>query len=291
MAVRSNFSAARDAERLWIRWWFWINWKITVGGSILAILAITLHALVAQPPVSAKHPLDTAHLHALVSEGDGALAVQFTAAEAAQRGGWAAAPGESLAYDAELARPVRGAVRIVDVPPVECSDPRLHRLTARCTQELTHEQNLVRFGCMTFSDLDSDGTLTPRALPDDILATYIEEVGHSWQEYLYETEGRASGPRTRAITWDDSLYFTPGWEYQVKRYILSLDGVWLRLSDEYRAELTHAICKTADGVSTGYANPSGHAVLSYGPPPGWPNSAGWPLGAPSAGELAAFCTS
>lgn len=291
MEARPTFNAARDAERLWIRWWFWIDWKITCGGSILAILAITLHALLAQPQVNAKHRFDAVRLYAIVAEGDGALAVQLMAVEAMQRGGWAVAPGDSPVYDADLALPVRGSVQIIDVPPAECSDPRLRRLTARCTQGLTHEQNLVRFGRMTFSDLDCDGNLVPRALADDILATYIEEAGHSWQEYLYETEGRATGPRTRPISWDDSLYLTPGWEYQVKRYILSLDGVWLVLSAEYRAELTHAICKTANGTSTGYANPTGHAVLPYGAPPGWPNPAGWPLAAPGAGELAAFCDS
>lgn len=289
MATGSTLSAAKGAERPWIRWWFWIDWKAIFGASSLAILTITLHALLAQPPVSAKHPLDAAQLHALAGQGNGALAVQLTVAEAARRGGWTAAPGDSVVYDATLALPVRGSVQIVDVPPAECGDPRLRRLTASCEQALAHEQNLVRFGRMTFSDLDRDRNLVPRTLPDDILATYIEEVGHSWQEYLYETGGRATGTRTRPITWDDSLYFTPGWEYQIKRYILSLDGAWLVLSAEYRAELTQAICNIAGKANTGYANPTGHAVLSYDAPPGWPNPAGWPLAAPSADELAAFC--
>ncbi|MBN1966098.1 MAG: hypothetical protein JW910_15720, partial [Anaerolineae bacterium] len=120
---------------------------------------------------------------------------------------------------------------------------------------------------------------------DDVLSTYIEEVGHSWQEYLYETDGLGSGPRTRPTGYYEAMHFAPGSEYQVKLYILNLDGTVLHLSAEERARFVDAICE-ADG----YANPVGREVPAYGAPTGWPNPEGWPTVAPTEAEHAALCT-
>src|SRR5690606_39726065 len=59
------------------------------------------------------------------------------------------------------------------------------------------EERHVRFGRALFMNDCGTNAPVPRASVDDVLATYIEEMGHSWQEYYYETEGRGEGPRTR----------------------------------------------------------------------------------------------
>jgi hypothetical protein len=100
----------------------------------------------------------------------------------------------------------------------------------------------VRFGFFTFANEKVNGVTVPRPV-DDMLSVYIEEVGHSWQEYLFETEGRGSGERTRLISAFESQYWGPGWEYQVKRYILSLNSTWLSLSRAERREIKASICK------------------------------------------------
>ena len=82
--------------------------------------------------------------------------------------------------------------------------------------------------------------------------------------------------------WRDGKRLVTGWEYQVKRYILSLDGSWLSLSAAERQELKSSVCD-------GYANPRYRPVPEYSAPPLWPNPAGWPTTAPTASELRAFC--
>ncbi len=117
-----------------------------------------------------------------------------------------------------------------------------------------------------------------------MLSTYIEEVGHSWQEYLYETEGRGSGERTRVTSYSTGLRLGPGWEYQIKIYLLTLDGTLLKLSTDERAILMDSICQ-ADG----YANPTYHDIPPYGPPPGWPAPEAWPTTKLSDSDLQLFC--
>jgi hypothetical protein len=171
----------------------------------------------------------------------------------------------------------------IDTPPRDCAvaNPREPQ-SPDCGRDFQREQNLVRFGPATFETTRCDGTVAPLATVDDILSVYIEEVGHSWQEYCYETEGRCQGERTRLTTWGEGKQRAAGWEYQIKMYILSLDGTWLELSDGERAELSTAIC-------AGYADPHYTVVSAYGPPPGWPNPAGWPTTAPTQEEFQAFC--
>jgi hypothetical protein len=131
----------------------------------------------------------------------------------------------------------------------------------------------------------ADGSSAPRPAFDDLLAIYLEEVGHSWQEYLHETDGLGRGARTRQTSWEDGLYRLNGWEYQVKRYILSLDGNLLALSQEERERLYADMC-----AGDGYANPLGRSVSAYGAPSGWPNPQGWPTAAPTLEAFQAFCT-
>ena len=129
-------------------------------------------------------------------------------------------------------------------------------------------------------DLLEDGTYDARDV-DDILSVYIEEVGHSWQEYCYETEGQCRGERTRQTSWGEGQMRVAGWEYQVKMYLLSLDGDLLDLSEAERVELVAAICE-------GYANPR-FSVVTSSPPPGWVNPEGWPTSPPTSEEIDALC--
>ncbi len=222
----------------------------------------------------------------LVLRGEGQVAVQRLAQDAAARGGWGPAPGDVVVYDPAMAWNIRGAVVAVDDLPADCANPQLSRHLAECEGNLSPEQEpLVRFGQATFSTRQADGTWAARAHFDDILAVYVEEVGHSWQEYQYETEGRGRGPRTLRTSWEAGQMWSAGREYQVKHYVLSLDGTWLDLSAQERAEFRSAIC-----APDGYANPLNHRVPAYSAPPGWPNPSGWPTENPAPEALAAFCS-
>jgi hypothetical protein len=236
-----------------------------------------------------RSPVDATTLYELTLNGAGDGAVRQLATHADARGGWGPAPGDTVAYDPDLALSVRASVRMVDFPPDECTDPIMKRHTGNeCKIDFTKKQDLVRFGYSTFVEVLEAGNSAPRLSLDDLLSVYIEEVGHSWQEYHYETEGRGSGERTRLTSAAASSYWAAGSEYQVKMYILSLDGTWLLLSDTERDELKTAIC-----ADDGYANPMlntfADAVPDYGPPPDWPNPEGWPTAAPTMEEFQMFC--
>jgi hypothetical protein len=247
--------------------------SLTVGQFTLAVR-----------PAAASGPADVRSLYDLVQSGQGDAAVRLLADTAMEVGGWAPAPGDEVVYDPTMARNVRGAVRTIDLPPGECAIPRLSRNLTECHADLRSGENLVRLGRAAFATPRAGDDSAPRPVLDDLFSTYIEEVGHSWQEYLYETEGRGQGERTRLTSWEEGLLWMQGREYQVKMYILSLDGSLLRLSGEEREWLHHDICD-----DEGYANPLHHRVPAYGPPPGWPNPDGWPVAAPTPDALAAFC--
>jgi hypothetical protein len=245
-------------------------------------VSLYLFHLTAQTTRATSVNSDPALLYELVANGQGDEAVRQLAAMAAARGGWGPAPGDEAVFAPTMRRAVASTVAI-DAPPQDCAVPdRTEPPPPDCGRDYQRDQNLVRFGPATFETTRRDRTLAPRATIDDILSVYIEEVGHSWQEYCYETEGRCQGERTRLTTWGEGKQRAAGWEYQVKMYILSLDGTWLELSDGERAELSAAIC-------AGYADPHYTVVSAFGPPPGWLNPPGWPTTAPTEEEFQAFC--
>ncbi len=258
--------------------------QVTVVAAFL--LTAAAPAFAADPgasPLSALLP-DAATLFGMVNTGQGDAAVQLLVAAAAQYGAWAPAPGDTPAYAPGLARNVRGQVSFVDRPPFECGDARLSRGVEGCDRDYSVDETLVRLGTSTFAEPQADGSFAPRPSVDDVLSTYVEEVAHSWQEFLFETGGLGSGPRTQVTTFEDGLYWSPGWEYQVKMYVLSLDGTWFSLSATERASFVSALCDP-----NGYANPANHNVPSFGAPAGWPNPQGWPTSNPTPEAHAAFC--
>lgn len=218
----------------------------------------------------------------MLQNGQGEAALQLVVAAAAELGSWSAAPGDELAYDPYMSRKIRGSSLDYDEFP-DCGNPKVASDEQACFAQFQMLERQVRFGPSFFSTPEEGGGATPRPAFDDLLSTYIEEVGHSWQEYLFETEGRGSGARTRQTTLAESERWSFGREYQVKRYILSLNGTLVNLSDQQRSSLTAQICE-------GYANPLGHDVPEYGAPAGWPHPEGWPVTAPTPDELAAFCS-
>lgn len=234
-------------------------------------------------PVRAARP-DVYSLYDMMQHGNGVEAVAVLRAEAEAVGGWQPAPGDRVVYDATIPWWTRAEVSTADMPPGECAIPKLSKNSV-CSAYDPAQEPLVRFGKSTFANRSEDGTAEPRPVLDDLLATYVEEVGHSWQEYLYETEGRGHGKRMRSTTWEAAMKLIPGREYQVKRYILSLDGTLLELSTQERGLLLAAICDP-----DGYANPVGQDIPAYGAPSGWPHPAGWPTSQPAPEELAAFCS-
>lgn len=252
-----------------------ISWAIAV---LLGALSLKM----ALGPASAAGP-DTTSLVTLVQTGQGAAAVEQVAAAALERGGWAPAPGDRVIFDSSLSPFVRGKIQVVDQTPAECASAKFSRLMDDCTLDFETGEELVRFGDGLFTN-PVEGNSLPRPNLDDVLSTYIEEVGHSWQEYLFETDGAGGGERVHATSYEDGLYWGPGWEYQVKMYLLALDGDLLSLSAEERAILKASIC-----AEDGYANPIGHHVPPYGPPPGWPRPDAWPVSDPAPDAFQAFC--
>lgn len=257
-----------------------VRLPVMLAFGVIMILPLSITAF-RRPEISLAPDVDT--FHQLVTTEQGHVALQLLADIADQRGGWRPAPGDETVFVPTM-RLYVASTSAIDLPPEGCirdRDPTAPR-SPDCGRDFQYEQNLVRFGPETFARRLRDGTFAPRPHLDDMLSVYIEEVGHSWQEYCYETEGRCQGERTQLTTYFEGKQRANGWEYQIKMYILSLDGTWLTLSDSERAELKTAIC-------TGYANPRYTVVSPYGPPPGWPNPTGWPTTAPTPEEFQAFC--
>ncbi|WP_119070817.1 hypothetical protein [Aggregatilinea lenta] len=223
---------------------------------------------------------DVDALHDLAESGQGDAALAVVVATAATVGGWSAAPGDAVVFAPYMARDTRGAVLDYDDLP-DCADPRVAVDEQSCISAFKMLEQQVRFGPSLFST-PQDGGAQVRPAFDDVLSTYIEEVGHSWQEYQYETEGRGEGARTRRTSKAEAVRWSTGREYQIKRYILSLDGSLIHLSGQQRSILVAQICG-------GYADPLGHEVPPYGPPAGWPYPEGWPTAAPTPDALNAFC--
>ncbi|HEX3053809.1 MAG TPA: hypothetical protein VHP83_24330 [Aggregatilineaceae bacterium] len=256
-----------------------LNWLLTafifIGITLLLSNSVELRSVMGASD-------DPVTLFQMAESGQAEAALDIVSASAAQIGGWGAAPGDEIVFDPSLARGIRASILVIDLPPGECSLPKLARNRQECVDDYTAKQNQIRFGRSMFSTADEQGNRQPRPVFDDLLSTYIEEMGHSWQEYLYETEGRGVGPRNILTSWEEGNYWAHGWEYQVKMYVLSLDGRWLFLSVAERTELKSNIC-------TGYANTEHYYIPAYSAPPGWPNPEGWPTTKPSSEALQDFC--
>ncbi len=233
-------------------------------------------------PAFAAGP-DMRSVFEMVNNGQGEAALQLVMEQAAVLGNWGPAPGDEVVFDKYMARGVRGAVQDFDELPYDCADPKVSMDEAVCLENFRLRERQVRFGRSLFTTPAEDGTIAPRPVFDDLLSTYIEEVGHSWQEYLYETDGLSSPQRTRLTSLAEAERWAPGREYQIKRYILALDGDLLALSGQQREALMDAICG-------GYASPIGHEVPGYSAPDSWPEAAAWPVTTPTVDELAALCT-
>lgn len=272
LLTRIGTTFRRDA-----RGWRWI---VLILDIVLAVALCPFE--LSTSPVRAVRP-DVYTLYDMVQHGNGVEALEILRAEAEAVGGWQPAPGDRVVYDAKIPWWTRAEVSTADMPPGECAIPKLSE-NSLCSAYNPAQEPLVRFGESTFANRSEDGAAEPRPVFDDLLATYVEEVGHSWQEYLYETEGRGYGERTRPTTWEAAMKSIPGREYQVKRYILNLDGTLLELSAQERGLLLAAICDP-----DGYANPVGQNVPTYGAPSGWPHPEKWPVTAPTKDELSAVC--
>jgi len=173
-------------------------------------------------PASAGGP-EMADVMSLVADGRGQAALDLVIQAATERGGWGPAPGDAVVFDPYLSRQVRGSVLDYDELP-NCSDPAISPDKDACIADFLRLETLVRFGPSLYSTPEADNSVTSRPAFDDLLSTFIEEVGHSWQEYLYETDGQGSGLRQRATTRAESERWSAGREYQIKRYILSQIG-------------------------------------------------------------------
>lgn len=260
----------------WRRWLRAATRRGLTWGMVVLVLLLT-------KTTASTQDLRSVDFLLLVTKDQGELAVQILSQVAAERGGWQPSPGDTVVFDPHLPPFKRASTVAVDLPPTDCESPdRADRIHPDCRRDYQREQNLLRFGIYTFVDdaPEATGAYVRRPL-DDILSVYIEEAGHSWQEYCYETEGRCQGKRTRITTWGEGSTRAAGWEYQIKMYILSLNGNLLSLSAAEQRELVSAICD-------GYANPIFSPVEGEAPP-GWPNPEGWPVRKPTLDEFANFC--
>lgn len=255
-------------------------WKAILALSVIIITGQQLNVMAVGPN---PKDINVEDLVNMVEQGDGQTAVAKIGEVAYTLGHFAPAPNDTVVFDPFMSRQIRGAVIDFDELPSACVGSKNAKVSAdkeTCSNEFWAQEPTVRFGRSFFTTRQDDGTVVIRSA-DDILATFIEETGHSWQEYLYETNGRG-GQRILVTTMVESERWAAGREYQVKRYILSLDGRLINLSDEQRTNLKAQIC-------VGYASPIGAEVPTYGAPADWPNPEGWPTTNPTLDELLDFC--
>lgn len=258
----------------------WIQKAIIV---VFVTIIIANFLIDRQPPTIGSSDISIDELLALEARGEGQAAVTLVSQLAYELGHWVPAPGDTIVYDPLMSHRCRGATIDYDELPEACTSnrPEITFDSEICASEFREQEPTVRFGRSFFTTPLGNGNVVPRTM-DDVLATFIEETGHSWQEYLFETNGQG-GERIHPTTLEESHYWSPGREYQVKRYILSLDGTLLNLSPVQRANTITYIC-------TGYANPIGSEVPPYPAPPKWPNPDGWPTINPTPDEFTDFCS-
>ncbi|MCI0711860.1 MAG: hypothetical protein L0154_17015 [Chloroflexi bacterium] len=251
---------------------------------IIVVVSLNYWAFSAQAtgPIGAE--LNVNDLITLSAQGEGQVAVNAVHGAARGLGNWGPAPGDSVVYDKFMMRHIRGAVIDFDEVPAQCFEKSAMVDTATCEARFRELEAQVRFGPSFFTTPTEDGKLIRVA--DDVLATFIEEVGHSWQEYAFETQGAMNGPRQRQTTLTEAEYWSKGREYQIKRYILNLDGEYLDLSETQREIMLAQICQ-----GDGYANPLGAEVPNFGPPPNWVRADAWVNTTPTLNDHMEFCTS
>lgn len=230
--------------------------------------------------------LNVGDLYSMSVNGNGQFAVEQVAGVAYNLGYWQPAPGDTVAYDDYMNVYIRGAVVDYDEVPAICRDKNQIPDPVACVESFRQQETQVRFGRSLFGTPHEDGTVSLRAA-DDIVSTYIEEVGHSWQEYAFETDGLMNGERLHTTTLAEAEYWKSGREYQIKMYLIGLDDNILELSEEERTNLVKSIC-IAD---YNYGYPIGHEVPSYGPPSDWPHPEFWPTSTPSEAVHMEFCAS
>jgi hypothetical protein len=109
---------------------------------------------------------------------------------------------------AHEARPARRTLDYDDPPVAICEQSGMEM--DDCLALFYTQEHQVRFGPGLFVTPTADGGAAARPAFDDVLSTYIEETGHSWQEYLYETDGRGSGSRVRQTTQAESQRWAHG---------------------------------------------------------------------------------
>lgn len=252
-----------------------------VMATIIAAISLNISAFSAQADGPSAIALNISQLITLSAEGEGQAAVNTVYEAAYELGNWGPAPGDTVVYDKFMNRNIRGAVLDFDEIPAQCYEKPADPDT--CEANFRELETQVRFGPSFFTTPTEDGKLVRAA--DDVLATFIEEVGHSWQEYAFETHGTMSGSRQRQTALSDAEYWAKGREYQIKMYILKLDGEYLELSDEQRAITLMQICQ-----DDGYANPLGAEVPGFGPPPDWLGADAWVTTTPTLSEHVDFCT-
>lgn len=251
---------------------------------VITVVSFNLPGLDAQATGPSVASFDVDQLIILSTQGEGQMAVNVVYEAAQEAGNWGPAPGDSVVYDRFMMRQIRGAVIDFDDIPAQCYDDTLVANPGECEANFRELEIQVRFGPSFFTTPTEEGKDIRQA--DDVLATFIEEVGHSWQEYAYETQGAMSGARQRQTSLSEAERWARGREYQIKMYILHLDGEYLDLSAEERELMLMHICQ-----SDGYANPMGAEVPSYGAPPNWVNGDAWVTSAPTLSEHMDFCAS
>lgn len=267
----------------------YLNQQIRRSILIRVILIIVLtQFIVVYPHASADTNtavnLDVGDLYTMSVNGNGQFAVEQVADVAFNIGHWQPAPGDMVTYDEYMSIYVRGSIVDYDEVPAICRDKFQVPDPVECVESFRRQETQVRFGRSLFSTPLEDGSVSLRAA-DDIVSTYIEEVGHSWQEYAFETDGLMSGERLHITTLAEAEYWKNGREYQIKMYLLGLDGNMLELSAQERINLVKSICMS----EYDYGYPIGHEIPSYGPPHDWPHPELWPINAPAEITHQEFC--
>ncbi|MCD4687499.1 MAG: hypothetical protein K8S97_16335 [Anaerolineae bacterium] len=188
-------------------------------------------------------------LYQMTTVGEGQLAVDILAEAAKEIGGWEPAEGFPVSFVNDLSDVVPDATTgtrgITLIPNPGMEYPRLFGLPPHSDVSSWVADRAVS-GSMgiyvspqTFLNIAGDA---PHTATGDLLAIYIEEVIHSHQYNLYEHAGDSAGTIIRVINRAVQDAYGNAWEYEAKRYILSLaDAGNLHISGEQREHLVNTM--------------------------------------------------